>query len=94
MLYTHSLQVVSSNFVFTYKETSRLRLILPDFHQPKQDFNPNKTQTSLKTAVSPCTKSMKAPELGNLPPDGLAVIGVGDAQPQQGDLAQPDEGPT
>ena len=32
------------------------------------------------------------PELGNLPPDGLAVLGVGDAQPQQGDLAQPDEG--
>ena len=32
------------------------------------------------------------PEFGNLPPDGLAVLGVGDAQPQQRDLAQPDEG--
>ena len=31
------------------------------------------------------------PELRNLPPDGLAVLGVGDAQPQEGDLAQPDE---
>ena len=68
--------------------------ILPDFHQPEQDRADDSTQPSLRPAVSPCTKSVEVPELGNLPPDGLAVIGVGDAQPQQGDLAQPDEGTT
>ena len=33
------------------------------------------------------------PELGNLPPDKLPVLGVDDAQPHQGVLIHPDQAP-